>query len=114
MSCSNCFTDTISNCQTNLTVRTLLTPATTYRWIITDKFGKKYSNTAVANASGYLVIPVTQLPEGMLTSYSGDFKMEIQDTVGKEIVFKMVGEYTCIEFTVTGGSYEKSTIGETI
>lgn len=111
MSCSNCFTDYLSNCETEVNVFAQLEPLTEYTWIITDKFDKKYSGTVTTDADGFFDIDVADLPDGFLTQYSGDFTLEVQDSTCKPVKFKMASEYTCINFTVKGGTFTKSNLG---
>lgn len=109
--CNCCFTDYIAKCGEDLTINTTLSSGTSYRWVITDKFDNKYEGTVVAGASGELVIPVEELPAGMLTQYSGRFLLQIYDTSCGPIKFKMLGEYDCIDFDVRGGTFVKDEIG---
>lgn len=109
--CCTCFTDFIAKCNTELTVYAQLIPLTDYRWIITDKFSKKYEGDFTTDSDGFWSIPVADLPAGLLTEYSGLFTLEVQDTGCKPTKFKVAQEYTCIDFTVKGGTYEKNTLG---
>lgn len=109
--CCTCFTDYIAKCNTELTVYAQLAPLTDYTWIITDKFLKKYSGQFTTDADGFWSIPVDELPPGLLTEYSGLFTLEVQDTGCKPIKMKIAQEYSCIDFTVKGGTYEKNTLG---
>jgi len=110
-SCACCFTDFIAKCNLELQVYAQLTPLSDYRWIITDKFGKKYQGDFTTDADGFWVIPVDQLPAGLLTEFSGQFSLEVQDSGCKPVKFKIAQEYDCIDFTVKGGTYEKNTLG---
>jgi len=109
--CCTCFTDYIAKCNTVLTVYAQLSPLTEYTWIITDKFQKKYSGQFTTDSDGFWSIPVDELPSGLLTEYSGLFTLEVQDSGCKPVKFKVAQEYTCIDFTVKGGTYEKDTLG---
>lgn len=111
MSCSTCFTDFIAKCNLELQVYAQLAPLTDYRWIITDRRGKKFEGDFTTDADGFWTIPVDQLPSALLTEYSGLFTLEVQDSSCKPIKFKVAQEYDCIEFEVKGGTYEKNTLG---
>lgn len=111
MSCDTCYFDFVSNCQTEIRVYAQLQPASTYQWVITDKFSRKYSGSAVTDADGFFTIPIEELPAGLLTQYSGEFTMEVMDAGCKPVKFKMAGEYDCIRFHVKAGTYEKETLG---
>jgi hypothetical protein len=110
-SCACCFTDFIAKCNLELQVYAQLTPLSDYRWIITDKFGKKYQGDFITDADGFWTIPVDELPAGLLTEFSGSFTLEVQDSGCKPVKFKIAQEYDCIDFTVKGGTYEKNTLG---
>lgn len=111
MSCHNCFTDYLSNCGTTLTINTILHSTANYKWVITDKFDQKYSGDVISNADGGIVIQTSELPDGFLNNYAGDFKLEIQDATCKPIKFLIASEYDCIGFTVKGGTFVKDEIG---
>lgn len=111
MNCECCFHDFIVKCNTSLHVYAQLAPLSDYTWIITDKFGNKYQGEFTTDANGFWQIPVDQLPSGLLTQYSGEFALQVQDTGCKPVKFKIAQEYDCINFTVKGGTYEKDTIG---
>lgn len=118
MSCSNVFTDYISNCQESITVNTRLDPGFEYKWVITDKFGKEYSGRVTAGDEGELTIAVTDLPAGLLTQYSGEFKFEVFQIQGiygevqcQKVLLPLSKYYDSIHFEVKGGTNEKSNIG---
>lgn len=111
MSCNCCFTDYIVKCNTLLQVYAQLSPLTDYTWIITDKFEKIYSGVLTTDANGFWAIPVDELPPGLLTEYSGLFKLQVQDSGCKPVKFKIAAEHDCIEFTVKGGTHEKDNLG---
>ena len=111
MSCTTCFTDRIGKCETALQVYAQLLPLTDYTWVITDKFGHKYDGAVTTDVDGFFSIPVADLPAGLLTPYSGDFKLEVMDSTCKPIKFKMASEYDCVIFDVFGGSLTKENIG---
>lgn len=110
-SCECCFTDFIAKCNLQVQVYAQLAPLSDYRWIITDKFGKKYEGNFTTDSDGFWTIPVDQLPPGLLTEFSGLFSLQVQDAGCKPIKFKIAQEYDCIDFTVKGGTYEKDTLG---
>lgn len=109
--CECCFTDYIAKCETELRVYAQLDPATEYTWVITDKFSKKYQGDFTTDADGFWSILVDELPAGLLTEYSGLFTLEVMDAGCKPVKFKVAQEYSCIDFTVKGGTYEKNTLG---
>lgn len=109
--CNCCFTDFLAKCNLEIQVYAQLSPLTDYRWIITDKFSKKYEGDFTTDADGFWTIPVDELPPGLLTEYSGLFTLEVQDSGCKPIKFKIAAEYDCIDFRVKGGTYEKNTLG---
>lgn len=111
MSCNQAFFDHISNCNTAIRVNALLTPARPYTWVISDKFGHEYAGESITNADGFMDIAVADLPDGLLTPYSGEFKIVIYEDVCRKATFKLAKEYDSITFTVAGGTREKDNIG---
>ena len=111
MNCNCCFTDFIAKCNLSIQVYAQLAPLSDYIWIITDKFGNKYQDEFTTDSNGFWEIPVDQLPSGLLTQYSGEFTLQVQDSGCKPVKFKIAQEYDCINFRVKGGTYEKDTIG---
>lgn len=111
MNCNCCFTDYIAKCNLSLQVYAQLAPLSDYTWIIKDKFGNLYQGEFTTYSNGFWEIPVDELPSGLLTQYSGEFELQVQDTGCKPVKFKIAQEYDCINFTVKGGTYEKDTLG---
>lgn len=109
--CCTCFTDYLAKCNTEITVYAQLSPLTEYTWVITDKFSKKYQGIFTTDSNGFWTIPVDELPSGLLTEYSGLFSLEVMDSGCKPVKFKIAQEYSCIDFVVKGGTYEKDTLG---
>lgn len=111
MDCNSCFQDYLAKCNLAIQVYAQLSPLTDYIWIIKDKFGNLYQGEFTTDADGFWTIPVDELPPGMLTQYSGEFTLEVQDAGCKPVKFKVAAEYDCINFTIKGGNYEKDTLG---
>lgn len=110
-SCNTCFTDYVVKCPEFIQVYAKLTPATNYTWIITDKFDRQYSGDITTDADGFFQIPVTDLPEGLLTEFSGEFTLTIQDGDCKPVKFLAASEYDCLTFTAKSGTREKFNLG---
>ncbi len=111
MNCNCCFTDFIAKCNLSLQVYAQLAPLSDYTWIIKDKHTNLYQGEFITDSNGFWEIPVSELPSGLLTQYSGEFTLQVQDSGCKPVKFKIAQEYDCINFTVKGGTYEKDTIG---
>lgn len=111
MNCNCCFTDYIAKCNLAIQVYAQLAPLSDYIWIIKDKHGNLYQGEFTTDSDGFWEIPVDELPSGLLTQYSGEFTLLVQDSGCKPVKFKIAQEYNCINFTVKGGNYEKDTIG---
>jgi hypothetical protein len=112
--CSCCFTDTLAKCEEEIRLFITLPVYASYRWVITDKFGHKYQGTLTPHADGGYAIPVDELPAGLLTQYSGSMKLEIfeeGDSACSPVNFFAAGMYDCIEFSITGGTFEKNNLG---
>lgn len=111
MNCNCCFTDYLAKCNLSIQVYAQLSPLTDYIWVITDKFSNKYQGEVTTDSDGFWEIPVDQLPSGLLTQYSGEFTLQVQDNGCKPIKFKVAQEYDCINFTIKGGTLEKDALG---
>ena len=111
MNCNSCFQDYLAKCNLTIQVFAQLSPLTEYIWIITDKFGNLYQGEFMSDADGFWEIAVADLPPGMLTQYSGNFTLQVQDSGCKPVKFKVAQEYDCINFNIKGGNYEKDTLG---
>lgn len=111
MKCYNTFEDYLAVCPESIKVRALLAPAETYTWNITDKFGRVYEGEVLTDGNGFFEIPIADLPLGLLTQYSGDFKLTILDGGCRAIKFKMADEYEALFFHIVGGSAVKDTLG---
>lgn len=109
--CCTCFNDFLAKCTDEITVYAQLSPLTSYRWVISDKFNKKYEGDFTTDSDGFWTIPVADLPAGLLTEYSGLFTLEVMDSGCKPVNFKVAQEFSCIDFVVKGGTYEKNTLG---
>jgi hypothetical protein len=105
------FKDWLSNCQVTIDVFAQLEPLSTYTWVITDKFGRKYSAEFTTNSVGMWAIDVDDLPPGLLTQYGGDFVLEVEGANCKPVKFKVAQEYDRMLFTVKGGTHEKNQLG---
>lgn len=112
MECKHAFSDFISNCQTGIIVNAHITPITNYQWLIVDKFDNEYVGTLTTDANGNFTIPVTDLPPGLLNSYSGWFALQVLELyTAKPVELKMSQFYDAIQFQVKGGTREKDNLG---
>lgn len=114
MACSTCFDDFIAKCNTAIRIFAQLPSLAlyqSYRWVITDKFDKQYEGSFIVDADGFWEIPVDELPDGLLTEYSGSFKLQVYDGDCKPVKFKIASEYDCVDFEVKGGTFVKDTLG---
>lgn len=109
--CNCCFEDYVVKCNTEIQAYLQLSPLTSYTWVITDKFDHRYEGEFTTDSDGFWVIPVSDLPPGLLTEYSGSFTLHVHDANCKPIKFKAAQQFDCVEFTVKGGTYEKNTLG---
>lgn len=113
MSCNCCFEDWVCNCITDdLIINTRLTPGEVYFWQVEDKFGHKYSGEVIAETNGTIIIPIADLPDGMINQYNGGFKIKLfSDLSCAPISFPLTKNYDCIDLEVRGGTQQKDTIG---
>lgn len=112
MSCETCFTDYICACGETVVINTRLTPGVTYYWRVEDKFEKIYAGAVQAESDGSLVIPVSELPEGILNEYNGSITLSFSESVScGTISIPLAKQYDCIRLEVRGGTHTKNTIG---
>ena len=111
MTCDKCFIDYLVDCQDEIRVYAQLQPLHDYTWIITDKFDNQYSGVFSTDTDGFWIIPVYDLPEGLLTQYSGEFTLQVQGDGCKPVNFKIAQEYDCVRFTIKGGTRVKEILG---
>lgn len=111
MSCSACFNDFLIKCPESVKVNAPLTPSSTYRWNITDKFNHVYEGEFTTDEDGLWEIPVEDLPDGLLTEYSGEFKLTVLDNSCSPVRLKLAQEYDSIHFHVKGGTAVKDNLG---
>lgn len=109
--CCPCFEDYIVKCPEYIQVYAQLTPLTAYSWVITDKFDRQYQGDFTSDENGFWQIPITDLPEGLLTEFSGNFKLQVMDGDCKPVKFLVASEYDCINFDIKAGTREKFNLG---
>jgi len=115
--CETCYEDFIVKCNTTINVFAKLAATTAYTWVITDKFDRQYQGTFITDAFGFWEILVADLPEGLLTEFSGSFKLEVFAYEAypaiecKPIKFTIANEYDCIIFNVRAGTRIKDNLG---
>lgn len=97
MACETCFHSQIPSCADEIIVNAGLTPSTLYYYVITDKFGNKYTNDVTTTLGGLMIIDTSELPEGLITPYSGDFTLEIYDMDDNLMEYSIGAvDYSCI------------------
>jgi hypothetical protein len=113
MNCNSCFQDFLAKCEDNIDVFAKLEPNTDYQWVITDKFGNKYSDSATANDEGYVSIPISELPAGLLTEFGGNFTLQFYISTDNctPVSFLIAKKHSCINFSVQGGTWHKNNLG---
>lgn len=111
--CTCCFTDYIVKCSESIRVNAKLEAETDYMWVITDKFNRQYHGTFTTNSNGAFDIPVAELPAGLLTEYSGNFKLEVFDNAEActPVKFLIAQEVDCIVFDIHAGTRVKDFLG---
>lgn len=108
---STCFKDYLVRCVDQINVYAQLTPLTAHIWVITDKFGNQNQGNFTTNQDGFWLIDVADLPPGMLTEFSGEFKLQVYGDECKPVKFKVAQEYDCITFRIHGGNRIKDSLG---
>lgn len=116
------FQDTLSNCNDAIILNALLTPGQSYKWVITNKFGQKYSGLASADVyENTLTIQIDDpdtIPPGMINTYGGVFSLQLFDPEDdcNPISFKMkkgklTKAYSEVFFETFRGTLVKDTLG---
>lgn len=112
--CTCCFEDYLVKCSSEIQVNAQLVPNSTYDWVITDKFNRQYSGSFTTDINGFVpAIPITALPPGLLTEFSGQFTMQffLQENTCNPAQFKIAQITDCISFTISAGTREKNNLG---
>lgn len=107
------FSDYIVQCTDELQVNALLAPATQYKWVIVDKFDNESSGFSTTDGNGFFVISIIDLPEGLLTKYSGEFTLKVFSATDdcKQVSFKCAKYYDEICLHVRAGNRVKNNLG---
>lgn len=112
--CQTCFTDYIGRCPEGIQVYARLEPNSPYlqyKWVITDKFDNAYQGYFQTDEQGYWLIPNEDLPDGLLSEWAGDFKLQVFDEDDTPVRFYICQEFECISFYVKKGTLVKDTLG---
>lgn len=118
MECNRSFHDYIIQCPEGINVNLVADsgPYAALEWQITDKFDNQYTGTVVTNGNGGFIIPVEDLPAGLLTAYSGDFELKVLDTDrdNRPVPILVAGYYDSIQFSIGKGNRIKDNLGEVV
>ena len=111
--CTCCFRDFLAKCNDTIPVFAQLEPDTSYYWVITDKFGNQYQDQFDTDSDGFWQIDASALPEGLLTEFSGEFKLQVfkQTNTCAPATFKIAQVTDCIVFDIHPGNRVKSQLG---
>lgn len=111
--CTCCFEDYLVKCGETINVFAKLTANTQYKWVVTDKFNRQYSGNFTTDADGFWTIPVADLPAGLLTEFSGEFKLQVfpTDDDCAPVKFQIAQVTDCISFTISAGTRVKDNLG---
>lgn len=115
MDCKFPFSDYLVQCPTGVQVNLVADagPYAALRWMITDKFDNEYSGSVITNGNGGFVIPIDELPAGLLNPHAGQFTLQVLDTDRDDKVVPIIvaGYYDAITFNVKAGSRVKDNLG---
>lgn len=111
--CICCFKDYLVKCSDTINVFAKLAAATQYKWVVTDKFDSQFEGDFTTDADGFWAIPVADLPAGILTEFSGEFKLQVYsaDNNCAPVMFQIAQVTDCITFSVRGGTRVKDNLG---
>lgn len=116
MACLPCFKDWISCGNEQLFITGTLAVSTAYKWILGNKEAV-YSGEVTTNENGNFVIPVSELPNGLLNPYAGTFELSVVANDAYQCSTEIwnnsayCDSYDCILFEVVNGSAVKNTLG---
>ncbi len=109
MACTTCYKIKIEDCAESVTVAGALLPDTTYTWVITDKFGHEWSDTATTDADGSFTIDLTDtmFPAGLFNQFSNlTLEVFLYETACEAATMTFCDvEYACVNFSVNPGNY---------
>lgn len=112
MDCNSAFYDYLVQCPEGIKVNIQADAgpyaAITYR--IIDKFSNQYSGQLVTDGYGGFIIPVEDLPDGLLNSYAGTFELQVLAD-GYPVRFLIAGYFDSIVFSVRRGTEIKDNLG---
>lgn len=113
MECSSIFEDYISNCIGNIEVNANFPADTLLKWVVSDKFDNEYYGEATTDDNGVLLIPVDELPAGLLTSYGGTFFLQFFTGAYQcaKLNFVIGKQVDTIAFTIKAGNNQKPNLG---
>jgi len=79
--------------------------STDYKWSITDKFNNVYFGTSTTDTDKIFLIEAEQLPEGLLTTFAGNFTLRIYKASNDSLVswISNTKTYSCISFSIYHG-----------
>jgi len=116
MACLPCFKDWISCGNEQLFITGTLAANTAYIWQLENK-GAIYSGEVTTNINGNFVIPISELPNGLLNSYAGTFQLSVVANDAYQCAVSTWNDsayctaYDCIIFEVVSGTAVKNTLG---
>ena len=79
--CDSIFRSTVPAGNNDIVVNAGLTATTSFVYVLTDKFGNKYSKAFTTDGSGSFTISSSDLPQGLFSAYSGSFLLQVKKTL---------------------------------
>lgn len=117
VSCDTCFEVLIGDCLDDINLSLGLTPSTTFFFRLLDKWGAEYDFSQATDGSGDFTLDQSQLPDGLINQYAGEFWLETYSDSGRTVLVSIVQDFTayaCVLLTqelsgsnnlVTPGAY---------
>lgn len=97
MSCNSCYEISLPACRDIIAVKLGLAADSQFTWVITDKFGNKYSEEVTTDGSGNFEVDTTELPDELFNAYAGKFILTIINSGDQTQAFEINDtEYSCI------------------
>lgn len=99
--CDTCFIQSVVWCDDAFSFTAGLTPATTYKAVITNYLNQDYYQDVLTDGGGDFEIDPDGFPDGFFNPYSGIYTLVVKNVSGVQQDITISGSiYPCISFDV--------------
>ena len=99
VNCDTCFEVLIGDCLDDINLSLGLTPSTLFFFRLIDKFGATYNFSQTTDGSGDFTLDRSQLPDGLINQFAGEFQLQIFSDSGRTELVNVVQNsitYNCV------------------